>query len=126
MALLDTNVVSELMRSAPSSEVLSWMDRLPTHELFVSAIKEAEIRTGIAVLSDGMRRQGLAGAAERTLGVLFAGRILPFDGTEARSCDSIAAVRRAVGHPLTQSDCRIAAIAHSRGMSGISPRQVLR
>ena len=117
MVLLDTNVVSELMRDAPSAEVLSWMDEQPARELFVTAVTEAEIRTGIAVLPDGVRRRGLVNAAERTLGELFAGRILPFDSGAARAYADIAAASRAAGRPVSQSDCQIAAIARSRGMA---------
>ena len=116
MVLLDTNVVSELMRAAPSAEVLDWMDALPPHELFVTAITEAEVRTGIAILPVGARRRGLADAAERTLGGLFAGRVLPFDSDAAHACADIAAESRAVGHPISQSDCQVAAIARSRGL----------
>ena len=111
------NVVSELMRDTPSAELLSWMDERPTQELFVTAITEAEIRTGIAILPDGARPRGLADAAERTLGVLFAGRILPFDSRAARAYADIAATSRAAGRPMSQSDCQIAAIARSSGMA---------
>ena len=65
MVVLDTNVVSELMRDHPSREVIVWLDELPTRELFVTAVTEAEIRTGIAFLPEGRRRQGIADAAER-------------------------------------------------------------
>ena len=117
MVLIDTNVVSELMRAAPRVAVLVWMDELPPRELFVSAITEAEIRTGIAILPMGARRQGLADAAERTLGGLFAGRVLPFDSGAARAYADIAGITRAAGRPISQSDCQIAAIARSRGMA---------
>ena len=117
MVLLDTNVVSELMRDVPNAEVLVWMDDLPTRELFVAAITEAEIRTGIAFLPEGARRRGLANAAERTLGGLFAGRVLPFDSDAARAYADIAAANCAAGRPISQSDCQIAAIARSRGMA---------
>ena len=117
MVLIDTNVVSELMRAAPSAAVLAWMDELPSRELFVSAITEAEIRTGIAILPVGARRQGLADAAERTLGALFAGRVLTFDSGAARAYADIAGITRAAGRPISQSDCQIAAIARSRGMA---------
>ena len=115
--VLDSNVVSELMRNVPNAEVLGWMDDLPTSELFVTAITEAEVRTGIAILPEGARRRGLADAAERTLGGLFAGRVLPFDGGAARAYADIAAASRAAGRPISQSDCQIAAIARSRGMA---------
>ena len=117
MVLLDTNVVSEFMRAAPSAEVLVWMDELPPRELFVTAVTEAEVRTGIAILPAGARRRGLADAAERTLGGLFAGRVLPFDSSAARAYAEIAAASRSAGRPISQSDCQIAAIARTRGMA---------
>ena len=117
MVLLDTNVVSDLMRAAPSAEVVVWMDALPPRELFVTAITEAEVRTGIAILPAGARRRGLADAAERMLRGLFAGRVLPFDSDAAHAYADIAAASRAAGRPISQSDCQIAAIARSRGVA---------
>ena len=87
MVLLDTNVVSDLMLASPNPEVLAWVDNQPSRELFVTAITEAEVRTGIAFLPEGARRRGLVDAVERTLGSLFADRVLPFDsGCGARLC----------------------------------------
>ena len=83
----------------------------------MTAVTEAEIRTGIAFLPGGARRRGLAEAAERAFGGLFAGRVLPFDSAAARVCAEIAAARRASGRPLSQTDGQIAAIARSRGMT---------
>ena len=117
MIVLDTNVVSELMRDVPNPDVRIWMDDLPTRDLFVTAVTEAEIRTGIAFLPQGARRQGLANAAERTLEGLFADRILPFDSGAARAYAEIAAGRRRKGRPIGEADCQIAAIARSRGMA---------
>ena len=117
MFVVDTNVVSELMRDSPDADVIAWMDERPTRELFVTAVTEAEVRTGIACLSEGARRRGLADAAERTLGGLFAGRVLPFDGDAARTYAKIAAARRAAGRPISQFDCQIAAIARTRSMA---------
>ena len=117
MPLLDTNVVSELMRAAPSKDVLAWMDERPPRQLFVTAIREAEVRTGIANLPVGARRQGLADAAERMFEGLFAGRILPFDSSAARAYAQIASASRVAGRPVSQSDCQIAAIARSLGMA---------
>ena len=117
MVVLDTNVVSELMLDAPSPAVLTWMDDLPARELFLTAVTEAEVRTGIAILPEGSRRRGIADAADRTLAGLFAGRILPFDSGAARVHADIAATRRAAGRPISQADCQIAAIARSRGMA---------
>ena len=117
MVALDTNVVSEMMLDSPNPRVLAWMDSRPARELFVTAVTEAEVRTGIAILPEGARRRDLADATERTLASLFAGRVLPFDSTAARSYAEIAAIRRATGRPISQADCQIAAIARSRGMA---------
>ena len=115
MFVLDTNVVSELMRERPNPEVLGWMDNQLTDNLFVNSVTEAEIRTGIAILPEGERQRGLAAAADRLFGVFFAERILPFDSDAAQAYAMLAAERRAAGRPISQSDCQIAAIARSRG-----------
>ena len=117
MIVLDTNVVSELMRDEPHAEVIVWLDDRPTRELFVTAVTEAEVRTGIAFLPEGKRRRGIAEAADRVLGGLFAGRVLPFDSGTARVYAEIAAARRTAGRPLSLADGQIAAIARSRGMA---------
>ena len=117
MVVLDTNVVSELMRDDPHADVLVWLDDQPTRELFVTAVTEAEVRTGIAFLPKGRRRRGIAEAADRAFGGLFAGRVLPFDSEAARAYAEIAATCRAVGRPISQADGQIAAIARSRGMA---------
>ncbi len=114
MILLDTNVVSELMRDSPEPAVVAWLDDQPLGSLFVTAVTEAEIRVGVAFLPSGERRRNLADAVERAFGVLFAERILPFDSDAARAYAGIAAARRAAGRPISQADCQIAAIARSR------------
>ena len=123
MIVLDTNVVSEFMRDHPQPEVLAWLDQQQAHTLFVTAVTEAEVRSGVALLPSGRRRRGLAAAAERAFGVLFAERILPFDSAAARAYAAIAADRRAAGRPISQADCQIAAIARSRG-AGVATRDV--
>ena len=115
--VLDTNVVSEMMRETPRHEVLAWLDRQRTRDLFVTSVTEAEIRAGVAILPHGARRRGLAEAAERTFGDLFAGRVLAFDSSAARAYAEIVAVRRANGRPLALADGLIAAMARSRGMA---------
>ena len=117
MLVLDTNVVSELMKEHPNPGVLAWLDRQRTNTLFLPAVTEAEIRTGIAIMPEGRRKRELLAAAERTFGVFFAERILPFDHEAAQAYAVIAAKRRASGHPISQTDCQIAAIARSRGAS---------
>lgn len=117
MAVLDTNVVSELMRDVPHPDVLVWVDDRPTRQLFVTAVTEAEVRTGVAFLPEGRRRRRLAEAADRAFRGLFAGRILPFDSDAAHAYAEIAAARRAAGRPFSQADGQIAAIARSRGLA---------
>ncbi len=123
MIVLDTNVVSELMRASPPPEVLAWLDAQPTSTLFVTTITEAEVLTGIAILPEGRRRRGLTAAAERVFGVLFSERILPFDSAAAHAYAAIVASRRTAGHPISQADCEIASIARSRG-AAVATRDV--
>jgi hypothetical protein len=117
MILLDTNVLSELMRPAPSLIVETWMAGQPAASLFISTITEAELRYGLALLPDSHRRRQLAAQAEAMLVTDFAGRILPFDSAAASAYARIAAVRRHSGRPISQADAQIAAIAASRGAS---------
>ena len=117
MVVLDTNVVSELMRGSPRAGVLEWMDTQRTRDVFVTSVTEAEVRAGVAILPGGARRRGLAEAAERTFGGLFAGRVLPFDSSAARAYAEIVPYRRSTGRPLPFADGQIAAIARSRGMA---------
>ena len=120
MFVFDTNVVSELMREGGSTRVRGWVDRQLSSSLYTTTITEAEILAGIAYLPDGERRRSLSGAAERAFGVMFAGRVLPFDREAAQAYASIAAARRAVGHPISHADCQIAAIARSVGASVVT------
>ncbi len=85
--------------------------------LFVTAIGEAELRYGVAILPSGRRREMLASAVDLMLREDLAGHILPFDGAAARAYATIASERRAAGRTATQADTQIAAIARSRGMA---------
>jgi predicted nucleic acid-binding protein len=117
MIVLDTNVLSEMMKAAPDRNVNAWLAAEPAAGLFISTITEAELHFGAALLPVGKRRQGLIEAIESLLTVDFAGRIIPFDSPAARAFASIAADRRRAGRPISQSDAQIAAIAQSRGAS---------
>lgn len=83
--------------------------------MFISAITEAELRYGVALLPTGKRRSTLAAVIEEMLGENFTGRILPFDSAAAVAFAEIAATRRQTGRPIAQADAQIAAIAWSRG-----------
>jgi predicted nucleic acid-binding protein len=115
MILLDTNVVSELMRPSPNSKVVDWVARQGAQNLYTSAVNEAELRYGVEILPAGRRRDRLSQRVEILLRRVFAGRILPFDSAAAQSYAVIAAARRAAGRPINHADCQIAAIARSRG-----------
>ncbi len=115
MILLDTNIVSELMRPAPSPAVMSWLGAQPASSLFISAVTEAELRYGVMLLPEGRRRADLMTALEAMLAEDFAARILPFDSAAAAAFAVIAASRRQAGKPISQFDAQIAAIAQSRG-----------
>ena len=115
MVILDTNVVSEFMRRHPEPAVVAWLNARPPHDLFVTAVTEAEVRTGIAFLPAGRRRRHLVRAADRAFNELFEDRVLPFEREAARAYATIAAERRKAGRPISQFDCQIAAIARSLG-----------
>ena len=115
--LLDTNVVSELIHKAPEPAVEAWVANRPLEELFFSAIGEAELRYGAAILPAGRRRETLTSDIEGMLREAFEDRVLPFDRNAAREYADVAATRRAAGWPVTPADCQIAAIARSRGMA---------
>ena len=117
MIVLDTNVVSELMRRAPDPAVETWAAGYALEDLFFSAVGEAELRYGAAIMPAGRRRETLASDIETMLRAAFESRILPFDSAAARAYAAIAAARRAAGRPVSHPDGQIAAIAHSRGMT---------
>lgn len=114
MIILDTNVLSEIMRVKPSSTIVEWLAEQNPAELFVTAISEAEIYYGIQLLPPGKRREAVRSAAEAIFADDFAHRILPFDSGAARAFSRIAAGRRSAGRPISQSDAQIAAIVQVR------------
>ena len=115
--LPDTNVVSELIRKARDPAVATWVAGLPLEDLFFSAVGEAELRYGAAILPAGRRRQALLTNIERMLREAFGQRVLPFDRAAAREFADIGAGRRGSGRYVAPADCQIAAIARSRGIS---------
>ena len=114
MIILDTNVLSELMRREPSSRVVAWAAEQPVNELFTTSVTQAEIFYGIELLPGGKRRTRLLAAAEAMFAEDLRSRILPFESDAARAFSRIAARRRALGRPITYADAQIAAIALTR------------
>ena len=117
MILLDTNIVSELMRLSPHPGVKSWIANRPADSLYFSAIGEAELLYGLAVMPAGRRRDKLSSEIHAMFREDFEGRVLPFDSAAARSYAGIAAARRFASRPVAPADCQIAAIAQCRGMA---------
>lgn len=115
MIVLDTNVLSELMRSKPNAQVVDWLDRQEAMSVTISAITVAEILHGIARLPDGKRKHGFAVMAAAMFEEEFAGRILPFDGDAAlHYAEQVAASERR-GRRVHMADAQIAAICIQQG-----------
>ena len=124
MKILDTNVVSELIRPNRDENVVAWVDAQPLAELFVTAITEAELRYGVATMPNGKRKKGLEADVHGILQKEFAGRILPFDSKAAFQHAAIVSARRALGKPISQFHAQIAAIARANGATAIVTRNV--
>lgn len=113
MIVLDTNVVSELMRPSAEPGVVAWVDRQAVNEVYLTAVTTAELRYGVARLPDGRRRTGLADRLRQTLDEDFPGRILPFDDVAAAHFAEIVVSRELHGLTIATADAEIAAICRS-------------
>ena len=111
MIILDTNVLSELMRPRPDPYVQQWIEEQKSINLFTTSVTKAEVLYGIELLSPGKRRDGLLAAAEKMFSVLLSQRILGFESDSAPHFAVIAVHRRSKGRPMTDLDAQIAAIA---------------
>ncbi len=115
MIILDTNIVSELRLPAPEPKVEAWLAARNPAGIYLTAISEAEMRYGAAIMPEGKRRDALIETIEGVLREYFRKRILPFDSPAAEAYAAIAAERRSAGRPIGQLDCQIAAIGRARG-----------
>ena len=115
MILLDTNVVSELMRPRPDARVAAFLAARPLEELFLPSLVVAEIRYGLARLPDGQRRDGLEDLFERLLREGFGDRVLPFDASGAAAYARARAARESAGRPIALADALIAGLALAHG-----------
>jgi hypothetical protein len=121
--LLDTNVLSELMKAAPANSVVRWFSTQPTTSLYTTSITQAEVLHGILLLPPGRRRSAFEAAADAMFEKEFAGRILAFGSDAAHLYARIAAERHRAGRPISQFDAQIAAIAQSAG-AAVASRNV--
>jgi len=109
--ILDTNVLSEAIKPAPSDAVLRWLAAQAPHEVFATSITQAEILYGVELLPAGKRRDRMAAAVDKIFTEDLKTPILTFDEYAARAYAKLAAARQASGRPIAQSDGMIAAIA---------------
>jgi len=115
MIIVDTNVLSEPTRPSPSPRVLQWLDACDRSTTFTTAITEAEILLGLALMPEGRRRAELEVQTRNLFVVEFAGRVLPFDSAAARAFPDIVVARKRSGRPIKEADAQIAAIARAQG-----------
>lgn len=120
MFVLDTNVLSALMRPQPIPEVATWIAGQPLDLLFTSSVCQSEILSGLAVMQEGRRRRDLESAARAMFTEDFDGRILPFDSECAVVYAELFAVRRQMGRPAATIDLMVASIARSHGASVVT------
>jgi hypothetical protein len=112
--ILDTNVLSALMRKAPEARVVAWLDRQPSESVWITSITLFEARLGLALLPRGRRQRMLETAFARLLQEDLENRVLDFDGAAATEAASLAAGRQQAGRPVDMRDTQIAGIALAR------------
>ena len=114
MIILDTNVLSALMRQSPELTVVEWLDRQQADSVWITSVTLFEARFGLAVLPKGKRRQSLETAFARLLVEDLEDRVLAFDSAAATEAVLLAAERQKAGRPVDFRDTQIAGIALSR------------
>ncbi|MCW6537748.1 type II toxin-antitoxin system VapC family toxin [Sphingomonas lycopersici] len=116
MIVLDTNVISELWKAEPDSNVLAWIDAQVVETLYLSTVTVAEIRFGVATMPTGKRRAVYQERLEREVLPAFSGRILSFDLDASRAYADLMANAREAGKAIGLADGYIAATAAARGL----------
>jgi predicted nucleic acid-binding protein len=112
--ILDTNVLSALMRTIPDAAVLEWLDRQPADSVWITSISLFETRFGLALLPAGRRRRVLEAAFDDLLREDLENRVLDFDSAAATAAASLAAARQKTGRPVDMRDTQIAGIVLAR------------
>jgi predicted nucleic acid-binding protein len=112
--ILDTNVLSALMRTSPDSAVVSWLDRQPADSIWITSITLFEARFGLALLPRGSKRTGLERAFDKVIEEDLANRVLDLDSMAAAAAAALAADRQRAGRPVDLRDTLIAGIAQAR------------
>ena len=117
MILLDTNVVSEVMRARPLEAVVDWLNSQDSEKLYVSAITIGEIAYGLRILPNGKRQSGLRERFERFVALAFDQRVLAYDEPAARIYGELMADRRELGLPMSVPDGQIAAVSRLKHLA---------
>jgi len=112
--VLDTNVISALMRREPEPAVVRWLDDAPAESLWITSVTVFEVRFGLDLLVAGRRRRQLEDAFVRAIEEDFENRVLDFDRAAAEAAASIAARERRAGRTIEIRDVQIAGIAFAR------------
>jgi predicted nucleic acid-binding protein len=114
MIILDTNVLSALMRTRPEAPVVAWLDRQPAESVWITSITLFEVRFGLMLLPAGRRRRSLEAGFANLLTEDLESRVLDFDSAAANEAASLAAERQKAGRPVDMRDTQIAGIAIAR------------
>jgi predicted nucleic acid-binding protein len=114
MIILDTNILSALMRVAPGPRVIRWLDRQPVQSIWTTSITVFEAHMGLKLLPAGRRRRALEAAFQRVLEEDLENRVLDFDLPSALAAATLAAERQRRGHTVDFRDTQIAGIALAR------------
>jgi hypothetical protein len=115
MILLDTNVISEMMRPKPAPVVSAWLDQNPEEDLWTASVVLAELLSGIDLMPVGRKQSALRESIESMITEDFRGQILKFDLPAARHYGRILALRQKMGRPIREMDALIAATALANG-----------
>lgn len=115
MILLDTNVLSELIRPEPDERVTQWLDSLDAAAVATTAITAAELLYGVARLPAGRRKERLSEAIRGLIEEDLDGRVEAFDATAAGHYADLLSDRETAGHPISVTDAQIAAICRKLG-----------
>lgn len=115
MIVLDTNVLSELIRPQPDERVVAWLQRQTRSNLFTTSVTRGEMLYGVLILPEGRRKTRMHQEVEAIFAVDMAGRVLSYDEAAADAHAAVAAARRMQGRRIEPFDAMIAGIVGSHG-----------
>jgi len=117
MIVVDTNVISEVMRPQPTPAVLNWLNAQDGNRLFITSVTLAEIGYGLRILPEGQRRWQLQSRFKQFIAQAFEERVLDFTAAAARAYAEIMGHRKEIGRAMSLPDGQIASIAHAHGFA---------